>query len=127
VQYLKRAIFNFMRKLDSGVIGIDHGEVVMFSDFEDDGQMWRGEGPRQSREIVRFTAPFRSVPHVQVSISMWDISNKANIRADVQAEKITMTGFEIVFRTWSDTQVARIRVAWTAIGELPNADDWELD
>ena len=35
-------------------------------------------------------------------------------------------GFDIVFRTWNDTQVARIRVAWTAIGELPNEDDWAL-
>lgn len=98
----------------------------MFSDFEDDGQMWRGEGARQSRETVRFASPFTTPPHVQVSISMWDISNKANIRADVQAEEITSTGFAIVFRTWSDTKVSRIRVAWTAIGELPHEDDWEL-
>ena len=98
----------------------------MFSDFEDDGQMWRGDGPRQSRETVQFSSTFKSPPHVQVSISMWDISNKSNIRADVQAEKITSSGFQIVFRTWSDTHVARIRVAWTAIGELPNEDDWEL-
>ncbi len=115
-----------MRRLNSGIVGIDHGETVMFSDFEDDGQMWRGEGPRQSRESVQFSASFKAPPHVQVSISMWDISNKSNIRADVQAEKITTEGFEIVFRTWSDTQVARIRVAWTAIGELPHEDDWEL-
>jgi len=115
-----------MRRLDSGIVGIDHGEVVMFSDFEDDGQMWRGEGPRQSRESVSFAASYKTPPHVQVSISMWDISNRSNIRADVQAEKITADGFEIVFRTWSDTQVARIRVAWTAIGELPHEDDWQL-
>ena len=115
-----------MRRLNSGIVGVDHGETVMFSDFEDGGQMWRGDGPRQSRETVRFSASFKTPPHVQVSISMWDISNKSNIRADVQAEKITTDGFEIVFRTWSDTQVARIRVAWTAIGELPYDDDWEL-
>ena len=98
----------------------------MFSDFEDGGQMWRGEGPRQSREQVTFSEAFRTPPHVQVSISMWDISNKTNIRADVQAEAITETGFNIVFRTWSDTQVARIRVAWTAIGEIRHDDDWDL-
>ena len=98
----------------------------MFSDFEDGGQMWRGEGPRQSREQVTFSEAFRAPPHVQVSISMWDISNKTNIRADVQAEAITETGFTIVFRTWSDTQVARIRVAWTAFGEIRHDDDWDL-
>ena len=115
-----------MRKLNSSLVGIDHGDVVMFSDFEDDGQMWRGEGPRQSREIVKFSQPYKSPPHVQVSVSMWDISNSSNSRIDVQADKITEDGFEIVFRTWNDTQVARIRVAWTSIGDLPNDDVWEL-
>ena len=57
---------------------------------------------------------------------MWDISNNTNSRADVQAGDITPLGFTIAFRTWNDTQVARIRVAWTAIGELPHEDDWEL-
>jgi hypothetical protein len=115
-----------MRRLNSGTIGIDHGDVVMFSDFEHDGQMWRGEGPRQSREAVRFSRAYATPPHVQVSISMWDISNNSNIRADVQAEDVHNEGFTIVFRTWADTKVARLRVAWTSIGELPNEDDWEL-
>lgn len=115
-----------MRRLNSGTIGIDHGDVVMFSDFEHDGDMWRGEGPRLSREKVAFATQYTTPPHVQVSISMWDISNNTNIRADVQAENITTDSFDIVFRTWADTQVARVRVAWTAIGELPHDDGWEL-
>lgn len=115
-----------MRKFDNGTIGIDHGDVVLFSDFEDDGQMWRGEGPRQSRAEVVFSQPYTKPPHVQVSISMWDISNNTNIRADVQAEDITEAGFSIVFRTWSDTQVARVRVAWTSFGEVGYDDGWEL-
>jgi hypothetical protein len=115
-----------MRRLSSGTVGIDHGDVVLFSDFEDDGQMWRGEGPRQSRAPVTFTQPYLQPPHVQVSISMWDIANTTNIRADVQAENITTVGFDIVFRTWADTQVARVRVAWTSFGDLPNDDGWEL-
>lgn len=115
-----------MIRLNSGLVGIDHGDVVLFSDFEDDGQMWRGEGPRQSRAPVKFAKPYSKPPHVQVAISMWDISNSSNIRADVKAENITENGFEIVFRTWADTQVARVRVAWTSFGELPNDDGWEL-
>ncbi len=115
-----------MRRFESGTVGIDHGDVVLFSDFEDDGQMWRGSGPRQSRAEVVFAKPYARPPHVQVSMSMWDISNNTNIRADVQAEDITETGFTIVFRTWSDTQVARVRVAWTSFGELPSDEDWEL-
>ena len=115
-----------MRRLNSGTVGIDHGDVVLFSDFEDDGQMWRGEGQRQSRAPVTFAQPYLSVPHVQLAISMWDISNNTNIRADVQAENVTTDGFDIVFRTWADTQVARVRVAWTSFGDLPNDDGWEL-
>lgn len=115
-----------MRRLESGLLGIDHGDVVLFSDFEDDGQMWRGEGPRQSRAPVVFEHTYLGPPHVQVSISMWDISNNTNIRADVQAERISCVGFDIVFRTWSDTQVARVRVSWTSLGALPHDDGWEL-
>lgn len=115
-----------MRKLLSGTIGIDHGDVVLFSDFEDDGQMWRGVGPRLSRAPVTFAQPYKGIPHVHVSISMWDIANTTNIRADVKAESITNEGFQIVFRTWADTQVARVRVAWTAFGELPYDEGWEL-
>ena len=115
-----------MRKLNSGPIWIDHGEMIMFSDFEDDGEMWRGTGARQSRKSVQFATTYKTPPHVQVAMSMWDISNKTNNRVDLQAENITTTGFDIVFRTWNDTQVARVRVDWTAFGELPNDDDWEL-
>ncbi len=51
-----------------------------------------------------------------VSISMWDLDQKTNSRADITAEKITRTGFHLVFRTWGDTRVARIRADWMAIG-----------
>lgn len=115
-----------MRRFESGTIGIDHGDVVLFSDFEDDGQMWRGEGSRQSRAEVVFSQSYARPPHVQVSMSMWDISNSTNSRADVKAEQITENGFTIVFRTWADTQVARVRVAWTSFGELPHDEGWEL-
>jgi hypothetical protein len=47
-KYGNRKPIGKMRKLNSGVVGIDHGEVIMFSGFEDDGQMWRGNGPRKS-------------------------------------------------------------------------------
>ena len=79
-----------------------------------------------SRAPVKFTQPYQTPPVVQVSISMWDISKNTNTRADVQAENITTEGFDIVFRTWADTQVARVRVAWTSFGELPHDDGWEL-
>jgi hypothetical protein len=57
---------------------------------------------------------------------MWDMDQKTNNRADIAAEKITKTGFFIVFRTWGDTRVARIRADWLALGELHSDDDWDL-
>ena len=40
---------------------------------------------------------------------------------------MTETGFEIVFRTWGDTRVARVRADWLALGEVADEDDaWEL-
>lgn len=115
-----------MMRLNSALIGIDSGDVVLFSDFKDEGTMWRGEGQRESRASVTFSQPYSTAPHVHVSVSMLDISNSSNARTDVQAENITTTGFDIVFRTWADTRVARARIAWMSIGELPDEDGWDL-
>jgi len=115
-----------MKRLRNHLIGVDHGDVVMFSDFEHDGVMWTGDGARQTRAHVEFSESFRANPVVQVSMSMFDISNGANLRTDVQAEDITPDGFAIVFRTWGDTKIARVRVAWQAFGELRQSDEWDL-
>ncbi|SHM30114.1 H-type lectin domain-containing protein [Roseovarius litoreus] len=115
-----------MKHLTSRTIGIDQGEDVLFSDYEDGGVMWTGNGPRERRKSLRFSEPFKTPPVVHVSLSMWDMDSATNARADVAAEKITTTGFDIVFRTWGDTRVARSRIRWMAIGELAHEDDWDL-
>lgn len=107
-------------------IGIDQGDVHLFSDFEDGGEMWTGSGPRERRRHVLFSDRFRSPPSVSVSISLWDVDTASAVRAEIVAEGVSETGFDIVFRTWLDTRVARLRVAWMAIGELPHEDDWEI-
>lgn len=98
----------------------------MFSDFADNGPMWTGDGPREKRVPVAFSEPYRAAPMVQVSISMWDMDGNTNQRADLRAEKVTPHGFDLVFRTWGDSRVARIRADWMAMGELTAEDDWEL-
>ncbi|WP_039017218.1 H-type lectin domain-containing protein [Halocynthiibacter namhaensis] len=115
-----------MLKMGHNLVGVENGEQVMFSDFEHDGEMWKGKGQRQSRRAVAFSEPFSRIPVVQVSMSMWDIDKHSNMRGDLQAENVTTTGFELVFRTWSDSRVARIRASWLAIGPLEHQDDWEL-
>ncbi len=115
-----------MKLLTSQSIGIQQGDDVLFSDYEDGGEMWTGEGARERRKSLTFEQPFKSAPAVHVTLSMWDMDSAANVRADVAAENITTNGFDVVFRTWGDTRVARARIRWMAIGEAYHEDDWQL-
>lgn len=54
------------------------------------------------------------------------MDNSANVRADVTAQCIDGNGFDIVFRTWGDTRIARARIGWMAIGEVAERDDWDV-
>jgi hypothetical protein len=115
-----------MKKLTGSRVGIDQGDEEVFSEFATGGDMWTGEGSRERRKAVRFSEPFRTPPTVQVAMSLWDIDQRANIRADVTAENVTRSGCDLVFRTWGDTRVARVRMSWFAIGEVKSEDDWDL-
>jgi len=115
-----------MKIINSTLVGIDQGDVVLFSDFEDGGDMWTGSGARERRRPVQFSEAFRSTPVVHTSISLWDVDTKSAVRVEVTAENVAPGGFDIVFRTWLDTRVARVRVAWMAIGAVSHEDDWEL-
>ncbi|MEO9685255.1 MAG: H-type lectin domain-containing protein [Tateyamaria sp.] len=116
-----------MKRLRNHLIGIDQGDTVVFSDFEDEGEMWAGRGQRERRRRISFSEAFRSPPMVHVSISMWDVDTNTALRADVTAETITADGFDLVFRTWGDSRVARARLAWMAMGELRHGDEWDVN
>lgn len=105
---------------------MEQGDVPLFSDFEDSGEMWAGDGPRQSRIPVAFSEDFNDLPAVMVNVSMFDASNDSNMRYDIQAEGISPKGFDIVFRTWGDTKVARVRASWQAIGALRTEEVWDI-
>lgn len=113
-------------RISGGLMGVEQGKSLLFSDYKDGGVMWTGEGPRELRRPVSLTEPFRAPPAVHVSISLWDMDQKTNQRADISADEITATGFTIVFRTWGDTRVARVRADWLAIGPLAEGDGWDL-
>lgn len=115
-----------MKKLQNHLIGIDQGDVLLFSDFEDDGEMWTGNGPRKVVRPVVFSQGYKSLPSLQVALSMWDMDHQTNARADIRAEEVTREGFNLVFRTWGDTRVARARAIWTAIGAVAHDDDWDV-
>jgi H-type lectin domain len=109
-----------------GPFGVEQGNTILFSDFAHDGAMWTGSGPREVRQAQVFRQPFKTPPVVTVGISMWDMDHKTNSRVDISAESVTGLGFEIVFRTWGDTRIARIRADWLAIGETVDDDDWDV-
>jgi hypothetical protein len=116
-----------MQKFSTSAIGIQQGSRVLFSDYADGGQMWTGQGDRESRHLINFDEAFVAAPLLQVGMGMFDIDHKHNARADLVAENVTPSGFHLVFRTWGDSRIARVRADWTAIGPIRDDDDWEVD
>ena len=113
-----------MQLLRHQAIGIDQGDEVLFADYADGGEMWTGKGARERRKTIRFATAFKDVPAVHVGLSLWDMDSAANPRADISTDHVTRERFDIVFRTWSETRVARVRVRWMAIGAAFHEDDW---
>ena len=113
-----------MQLLLHQAIVIDQGDEVLFADFADGGAMWTGTGARERRKTIRFATAFKDVPMVHVGLSLWDMDNATNPRVDLFTDHVTRERFDIVFRTWSDTRVARVRARWMAIGAAFHDDDW---
>ncbi len=115
-----------MRRLRNHLIGVEQGSKTLFSDFEGEGIMWAGYGPREKRYAVVFRQEFKTIPTVHVSLTMWDMDQQTNQRADISAENIGLSGFDVVFKTWGDTKIARVRATWFVIGEVKGNDEWDL-
>lgn len=116
-----------MKRIRANSLGVLQGSRVLFADFANDGPMWTGEGDRESRHVLTFKEPFHLPPAVHVGLSMWDTDHRTNARGDLSAEHITQTGFHLVFKTWGDSRIARIRADWLAIGAVRDEDDWDVD
>ncbi|WP_341211639.1 H-type lectin domain-containing protein [uncultured Limimaricola sp.] len=115
-----------MAQYFQGNFGIDQGEVTPFSDFENNGPMWVGTGTREVRTRIPFEVAFALPPIVHVSVTMWDVAAEAATRLDVGAEEIDQKGFTLRVRTWSDSRIARVRVAWLAFGACRDDEMWEV-
>lgn len=115
-----------MRRIDRGQVGIDRGETILFSDFDTEGEMWVGTGPREARVSVEFAEGFATPPVVHLAPAMWDMAHGTNARADLSPVDVTASGFVIRFRTWEDTRIARFRVSWLAIGPVADDDNWDV-
>ncbi|MFN4101116.1 MAG: H-type lectin domain-containing protein [Pararhodobacter sp.] len=115
-----------MFRFSSSEIGIIQGVVQLVSDFDTNGPLWTADGDRSVRRHVIFPERFLTSPAVQVAIVMWDIDGSTNQRGDLSVANVTPAGFEMIFKTWGDSRIARMRVQWTAIGALPDDDDFVL-
>lgn len=115
-----------MKRMSSYTVGVDQGSLELFSDIKDDGDMWTGTGPRKVLRAIKFSEAFAAQPMVHASLTMWDMGSDCNARADIRAENVTETGFDLVFRTWSDTRVARVSASWLAIGGVADPERWDI-
>jgi hypothetical protein len=116
-----------MKKLRSNFTGIDQGTITLFSDFEDNGKMWSGKGAREVRQRITFSETYASAPSVMLNYALLDLDSDTNPRLELLAAYISEKGCDAVFRTWGDTKVARIRINYTAIGELRDPDEeWDV-
>ena len=115
-----------MLRITEGRLAVQQGTETLFSDFASDGPMWTGEGQRERRVAVRFATAFRAAPVVHVALAMLDLDGQRNHRTEILAEAIGPAGFEIVFRTWGDSRIARARASWLALGEVAADDLWEV-
>lgn len=116
-----------MLRISDSAVGILDGSAMLFSAFEEGGEMWTGTGPRRSVTHVGFSEAFDAPPTVHVSITMWDTDSVPNQRMDIGAINVTRQGFDIEFRTWGDSRVARVRAGWLAIGPVRYVDNWDYD
>ena len=80
-------------------------------------QLLEGQGERPFTKRVDFRDTFTKPPIVVVALSGLDVDEKHNLRIIVDAEKVDKNGFDVVFRTWSNTKVYGVRVRWTAFGD----------
>ena len=55
-----------MKRIRSHLFGIDQGEHIMFSDYENDGKMWSGTGTRHRKKMIVFSEPYLDAPAVHV-------------------------------------------------------------
>lgn len=115
-----------MKRFSAGRVGVEHGQTMLFADFQTGGPMWTGTGPREARAAVLFRERFTEAPAVMAGLSLWDFDQGTNVRAELATEKVTAKGFVLVFKTWADTRVARARADWIAIGPVRDEDDWDV-
>jgi len=89
-----------------------HGHVI-------NPKLWNlqtGTGLRKFVTHVYFEEPYQNLPTVTVSLTGLNTDKLFNQRIVVKPINITLTGFDLEFTTWADSQVYSVWSNWTAFG-----------
>jgi H-type lectin domain len=105
------------------------GQVQMPKDKPEmwDQQKWQfplsHERSNDRREEIKvkvlFKYRFRSTPQVEVALAKVDLGDAKDsvYRVEVEAKKATEDGFELYFKTWSQSLLFDAVATWVAVGE----------
>jgi hypothetical protein len=81
------------------------------------------ERSNDRREEVKLEVPFkrkfRDTPRVEVALAKADLGDAKNTvyRVEVEAKRPTPEGFDLYFRTWSQSLLFDATAIWVAVGE----------
>jgi len=103
----------------ANILSIQTGERFNNYVKNSDWILRTGIGERTYTTAVQFDSPFRVPPKVSLALSGQDVEGVHNNRLRLIAENITVDGFDLVYKTWSDTIVYGVWATWTAIGLKP--------
>ena len=78
----------------------------------------KGTGEREFVERIAFPKRFEPPPQVAVGLTLLDVDQGKNTRVAVEARNIDPEGFDLVFRTWSDTILYSAEANWLAFGRV---------
>lgn len=110
---------NSMRQVVTtlGEVQVVTGEGALFNHVDEGLPMWSGTGDRVVEVAVRFKAAFKGAPAVSAHIVGMDSACDSNQRYWLNVSNVGSNGFLLRFNTWGDTKIARVGVAWQAIGQ----------
>jgi Zinc finger, C3HC4 type (RING finger)/H-type lectin domain len=92
---------------------------VAFQQSKAGYQLLRGDGPRQNKSPVLFEPEIslktHERPEVCTALCQLDVLNEADHRIHVLAENVEGDMCDVVVKTWSDTQIWSVSVAWLLV------------
>lgn len=101
-------------KVDSIAIDwIAYGKSLAAKGLVRSGRL-HATNPTSFERKIQFPVEFKNLPEVTISITGIDALSGRNVRAEVSAAEVTVSGFTARFRTWDNSQVRWVSISWMA-------------